>query len=137
MPWRSDSRHRRLSLQALLEQARLATWRLWARDAAIEKKGVLKGPRLRLERRRVWATKVLVPRCVGRREGRRGSLAPRKCDGAGSSRGMLRITAQDRHSDRCEPEQVPTIAPGLPLVKISTLIQALTPSHPGALSRLA
>jgi hypothetical protein len=31
----------RLALQALLEQARLPTWRLWARDAAIEKKDVL------------------------------------------------------------------------------------------------
>jgi hypothetical protein len=29
-------------LQALLKQARLPTWRLWARDAAIEKKDVLK-----------------------------------------------------------------------------------------------
>src|ERR1700730_18492764 len=28
----------RLALQALLEQARMPTWRLWARDAAIEKK---------------------------------------------------------------------------------------------------
>jgi DNA polymerase-3 subunit epsilon len=32
----------RLALQALLEQARLPTWPLWARDAAIEKKDVLK-----------------------------------------------------------------------------------------------
>src|SRR5208282_6223934 len=32
----------RLALQALLEQARLPTWRLWARDTAIEKKDVLK-----------------------------------------------------------------------------------------------
>jgi DNA polymerase III subunit epsilon len=32
----------RLALQALVEQARLPTWRLWARDAAIEKKDVLK-----------------------------------------------------------------------------------------------
>ena len=32
----------RLALQALLGQARLPTWRLWARDAAIEKKDVLK-----------------------------------------------------------------------------------------------
>jgi DNA polymerase III subunit epsilon len=34
----------RPALQALLEQARLPTWRLWARDAAIEKKDILKGP---------------------------------------------------------------------------------------------
>ena len=32
----------RLALQALLEQARLPTWRLWARDAGIEKKDLLK-----------------------------------------------------------------------------------------------
>jgi DNA polymerase-3 subunit epsilon len=32
----------RLAFQALLEQARLPTWRLWAREAAIEKKDVLK-----------------------------------------------------------------------------------------------
>ena len=32
----------RLAMQALLEQARLPTWRLWARDAAIEKKEILK-----------------------------------------------------------------------------------------------
>jgi DNA polymerase-3 subunit epsilon len=33
----------RLALQALLEHARLPTWPLWARDAAIEQKDVLKG----------------------------------------------------------------------------------------------
>jgi DNA polymerase-3 subunit epsilon len=32
----------RLALQALLEQARLPTWRIWAKDAAIEKKDALK-----------------------------------------------------------------------------------------------
>jgi DNA polymerase-3 subunit epsilon len=32
----------RLALQVLLEQARLPTWRLWARDAGIEKKDILK-----------------------------------------------------------------------------------------------
>ena len=32
----------RLALQALLVQARLPTWRLWARDAVIEKKDFLK-----------------------------------------------------------------------------------------------
>jgi DNA polymerase-3 subunit epsilon len=32
----------RLGFQALLEQARLPSWRLWARDAAIEKKDLLK-----------------------------------------------------------------------------------------------
>jgi DNA polymerase III subunit epsilon len=53
--------------KALLEKARLATWRLWARDAVIEKKDVLKGPRLRLEPWRVRATEMLVSRCVRRR----------------------------------------------------------------------
>ena len=32
----------RLALQALVEKARLPTWRIWARDAAIAKKDVLK-----------------------------------------------------------------------------------------------
>jgi DNA polymerase-3 subunit epsilon len=32
----------RLALHALLEQARLPTWRIWARDAAIEKKDILR-----------------------------------------------------------------------------------------------
>ena len=43
MRWRKHSPARgRLAFQALLEQARLPTWRLWARDAAIEKKDALK-----------------------------------------------------------------------------------------------
>ena len=45
----------RLAFQALLEQARQPTWRLWASDAVIEKQNVLKA--------RVWATEMLVPRC--------------------------------------------------------------------------
>jgi DNA polymerase III subunit epsilon len=35
----------RLALRALLEKARLPTWRLWARDAAVERKDVLKARR--------------------------------------------------------------------------------------------
>jgi hypothetical protein len=35
-PRATASRYRRLALQALLEQTRLRTWRLWARDGAIE-----------------------------------------------------------------------------------------------------
>ena len=57
----------RLALQALLENARLPTWRLWARNAAIEKKDVLKAQGYALESRRVWATEMLVRRCVRRR----------------------------------------------------------------------
>jgi hypothetical protein len=56
----------RRALQALLEQARLPTWRLWARDAAIEKKDVLKA------RGYAWSpgelgAEMLVSRRVGRR----------------------------------------------------------------------
>jgi DNA polymerase III subunit epsilon len=48
----------RLALQALLEQARLPTCRLWARDAAIEQKEVLKA------RRYAWSTGEFGrPRC--------------------------------------------------------------------------
>jgi DNA polymerase-3 subunit epsilon len=57
----------RLALQALLEQARLPTWRLWARDAAIEKKGCPQGARLHLEPRRVRETEMLVSGRGGRR----------------------------------------------------------------------
>jgi len=35
-------RTERLALEAVLEKARQPTWRLWARDAAIEKKDLLK-----------------------------------------------------------------------------------------------
>jgi len=53
----------RLAMQALLEQARLPTWRLWARDAAVEKKDILKGRGYR------WS-----PGEAGRRRGcRRGA----------------------------------------------------------------
>ena len=38
-----------------------------------------------MEPRRVRATEMLVPRRVKRRQGGRGGLAPRKCDGVGSS----------------------------------------------------
>jgi DNA polymerase-3 subunit epsilon len=49
----------RLALDALLKQARLLTWRIWARDATIEKKDVLKARGYawspgELERQRCW-----------------------------------------------------------------------------------
>jgi DNA polymerase-3 subunit epsilon len=56
----------RLALQALLEQARLPTWRLWARDAVIEKKDVLKARGLLVEPRRVRTTEMLVSGRGGR-----------------------------------------------------------------------
>jgi hypothetical protein len=70
-------------LQALLEHARLPTWRLWARDAAIEKNDILKARGYPGE---LGRTEMLVSRCVGRRQGRRGVVAPRKCHGARSTR---------------------------------------------------
>jgi DNA polymerase-3 subunit epsilon len=67
----------RLALQALLESARQPTWRLWARDAVIEKKDVLKA------RGYSWS-----PGEWGARAGERsrassgGSIAIRACSGS-------------------------------------------------------
>ena len=56
----------RLALQALLEQARLPTWRLWARDTAIETKDVLEA------RGYAWSPgEFRRPRCWYRRCGGR------------------------------------------------------------------
>ena len=92
---------RRLALQALLEQARLPTWRLWARDAAIEKKDVLK------TRGYAWSPGEFGrPKCWYRDVSdadraaevswlRATVMAPDQAVWA------LRITARDRYSDRC------------------------------------
>jgi DNA polymerase-3 subunit epsilon len=91
----------RLALQALLEQARLPSWRLWARDAAIEKKDLLKA------RRYVWS-----PGEFGRPKSwyRDVSDADRAAEvswlrqnvmGPDQAVWALRITARDRYSDRC------------------------------------
>src|SRR6266403_777276 len=91
----------RLALQALLEQARLPTWRLWARDAAIEKKDVLKA------RGYTWSPGEFGrPKCWYRDVSdadkatevswlRANVMAPDQAVWA------LRITARDRYSDRC------------------------------------
>ena len=91
----------RLALQALLEQARLPTWRLWARDAAIEKKDVLKA------RGYAWSTGEFGrPKCWYRDVSdadkatevawlRQNVMEP------GQAVWALRITARDRYSDRC------------------------------------
>src|ERR1700730_2296703 len=50
----------RLALQALLEQARLPSWRLWGEGCRYREEGCPQGPRLRLEPRRVRATQMLV-----------------------------------------------------------------------------
>jgi DNA polymerase III subunit epsilon len=91
----------RLALQALLEKARLPTWRLWARDAAIEKKDVLKA------RGYAWSPgESRRPRCWYREVSdadkaaeviwlRVNVIEPDQAVWA------LRITAKDRYSDRC------------------------------------
>jgi DNA polymerase-3 subunit epsilon len=91
----------RLALQVLLEKARLPTWRLWARNAAIEMKDVLK------TRGYAWSPgEVGRPRCWYRDV----SDADRAAEiewlranvmGPGQAVWALRITARDRHSDRC------------------------------------
>jgi DNA polymerase-3 subunit epsilon len=111
----------RLAFQALLEQARLPTWRLWARDAAIEKKDILKA------RGYVWSPGEFGrPKCWYRDVSdadkaaevswlRANVMAPDQAVWA------LRITARNRYSDRCWGwgEQIPTIVPNLRLEIVS------------------
>jgi hypothetical protein len=91
----------RLALQALLEQARLPTWRRWARDAAIEKKDVLKA------RAYSWSPgEVGRPKCWYRdvsdaEKTTEVSWLRANVMGPGQAIWALRITAKDRYSDRC------------------------------------
>jgi DNA polymerase-3 subunit epsilon len=91
----------RLALQALLEQARLPTWRLWARDAAIEKKDILKG------RGYAWSPGEFGrPRCWYRDvsdSDKAGEVIWLRANVMGSGQDIwaLRITARERYSDRC------------------------------------
>jgi DNA polymerase III subunit epsilon len=91
----------RLALQALLEQARLPTWRLWARDAAIEKKDVLKA------RGYAWSPGEFGrPRCWYRDVADADKAAEvlwlrQNVTGPDQAVWALRITARDRYSDRC------------------------------------
>jgi DNA polymerase III subunit epsilon len=90
-----------LALQALLEKARLPTWRLWAREAAIDKKDVLKA------RGYTWSPGDFGrPRCWYRDVSdadkaaevtwlRANVIEPDQTVWA------LRITAKNRYSDRC------------------------------------
>src|SRR5215468_5150229 len=91
----------RLALQALLEQARLPSWRLWARDAAIEKKDVLKA------RGYAWS-----PGVSGRPKSwyRDVADADKAAEAAWLRQNVmgpdqavwaLRVTARERYSDRC------------------------------------
>jgi DNA polymerase-3 subunit epsilon len=91
----------RLALQALLERARLPTWRLWARDAAIEKKDVLKA------RGYAWSPGEFGrPKCWYRDAAdadRAAEVSWLRANvmGPGQAIWALRMTARDRYSDRC------------------------------------
>jgi DNA polymerase III subunit epsilon len=91
----------RLALQALLEQARLPTWRLWARDAAIEKKDILKA------RGYAWSPGEFGrPRCWYRDvadadKPTEVSWLRANVMGPDQAVWALRITARDRYSGRC------------------------------------
>jgi DNA polymerase-3 subunit epsilon len=91
----------RLALQALLEQARLPSWRLWARDAAIEKKDVLRA------RGYAWSPGDFGrPKCWYRNvsdadKAVEVSWVRENVMGPDQAVWVLRITARDRHSDRC------------------------------------
>jgi DNA polymerase-3 subunit epsilon len=91
----------RLALQALLEQARLPTWRLWARDAAIEKKDVLKGRGFawspgEFGRPKCWYRDVTDADKAAEVSWLRGNVM-----GPDQAVWALRITARDRYSGRC------------------------------------
>jgi DNA polymerase-3 subunit epsilon len=91
----------RLALQALLDRARIPTWRLWARDSAIVTKDVLKN------RGYTWSPGEFGrPRCWYRDV----SDADKAAEAAWLRANViepdqavwaLRITARDRYSDRC------------------------------------
>jgi DNA polymerase-3 subunit epsilon len=91
----------RLALQALLERARLPTWRLWARDAAIEKKDVLKA------RGYSWSPgESRRPKCWYRDVSDAAKAAEvswlrENVMQSNQAVWALRITAKDRYSDRC------------------------------------
>jgi DNA polymerase III subunit epsilon len=91
----------RLALQSLLEQARLPTWRLWARDTAIEKKDAFKA------RGYSWSPGELGrPKCWYRDvadadKATEAAWLRAKVMGPGQPVWALRVTARDRYSDRC------------------------------------
>jgi len=104
----------RLAMQALLEQARRPTWRLWARDAAIEKKDLLKA------RGYIWSPGEFGrrPKCWYRdvadaEKAAEAAWLRANVMGPGQAIWALRITARDRYSDRCwgwgEPLAEPTV----------------------------
>jgi len=88
-------------LQALLEQARLPAWRLWASDAAIEKKDVLK------VRGYAWSPGEFGrPKCWYRDVSDADKAAEvswlrANVTGPDQAVWALHITAKNRYSDRC------------------------------------
>jgi hypothetical protein len=102
MRWRNRSPAQGwLALQALLGQARLPTWRLWARDAAIEKKDVLK------TRGYAWSPGEFGrPKCWYRAVAdadRTAEVLWLRANVMGPDQVVwaLRITARDRYLGRC------------------------------------
>jgi DNA polymerase-3 subunit epsilon len=91
----------RLALQALLEQARLPSWRIWPRDATIEKKDVLKA------RGYSWSPGEFGrPKCWYRDVSdadKAAEVSWLRANVMGPDQAVwaLRITAKDRYSDRC------------------------------------
>jgi DNA polymerase-3 subunit epsilon len=91
----------RLALQALLERARQPTWRLWARDAGIEKKDLLK------TRGYLWSPgEFRRPKCWYRdvsEADKAAEAAWLRANVMGPDQAIwaLRMTAKDRYSDRC------------------------------------
>jgi hypothetical protein len=98
---KNDAERRAHFLQALLEQARLPTWRLCARDAAIEKKDVLKA------RGYAWSPGEFGhPKCWYRDVSDADKAAEvswlrANVMGPDQMVRALRITARNRYSDRC------------------------------------
>ena len=88
-------------MRAHLEQARQPTWRLWARDAAIEKKDILKA------RGYSWSTGEFGrPKCwyrdvVDAEKTAEGAWLQRNVMEPAQAVWALRITAKNRYSDRC------------------------------------
>ena len=81
-------------------QARLPTWRLWARDAAVEKKDILKGQGYRWSpgeagRPKCWYCDLTDADKVVEAAWLRANVM-----GPGQPVWALRITARDRYSDR-------------------------------------
>jgi len=91
----------RLALLALLGQARMPTWRLWARDAVIEKKDLLKTRGYSWSpgdngRPKCWYRDVSDPEKAAEAAWLRANVM-----GVDQAVWALRITAKDRYSDRC------------------------------------